>query len=268
MGPGAALALLVHAGLIGALALGVNWRMKAPETVSAELWAALPQMAAPKAETPPPSPAPLPTPAPAPAPAAAPPPAQAAPTEAQIAIERAEQRRLERDKKAEAAQLKAQAEADAAKAARDEKLAQKKLEQRARERAAAEAQAEQARLDKAREAQMQRMMAGLPSGTGSPGSRGSAAHDAAPSAAYAGRLIQVIRGAIVYTADPSSNPAAEVELRATASGTIISRSIVKSSGVKSWDDAVLRGIDRLDRLPADSNGQVPTEIRITARPND
>ncbi|MFY9511666.1 MAG: protein TolA, partial [Rubrivivax sp.] len=62
MAPGAALALLVHGALVGALALGVNWRMNAPEAISAELWAAVPQIAAPRAEEPLPAPAPAPPP--------------------------------------------------------------------------------------------------------------------------------------------------------------------------------------------------------------
>jgi len=74
LGLGAALALLAHAGLIGALALGLNWRLPTPDAVvSAELWSAVPQVAAP---APAPSPAPTPAPAatPAPAPAPSPPP--------------------------------------------------------------------------------------------------------------------------------------------------------------------------------------------------
>ena len=47
MGRGAMMALLVHAGLLGALALGVSWRSSEPAGVTAELWAAVPEVAAP-----------------------------------------------------------------------------------------------------------------------------------------------------------------------------------------------------------------------------
>ena len=57
---GAALSVLVHGGLVAALAWGVAWRAPPPVTVSAELWASVPQEAAPPAEQPPP---PAPTPA-------------------------------------------------------------------------------------------------------------------------------------------------------------------------------------------------------------
>src|SRR5512138_3161649 len=89
---GTAMALLVHIGLLIALAFGVSWRSQTPAGVSAELWAAVPQIAAPQAVPPKPVPAPTPTPAPAPAPAPPPPapkaeepPPKPVPNEAEIA---------------------------------------------------------------------------------------------------------------------------------------------------------------------------------------
>ena len=46
MGRGALLALLVHGVLVVALAFGVSWRSSEPEGLVAELWAAVPQIAA------------------------------------------------------------------------------------------------------------------------------------------------------------------------------------------------------------------------------
>ena len=67
-----ALAVLVHALLIGALTWGVNWKSSADDepAAQAELWAAIPQQAAPREVLPP---APPPPPPPVPEPAAAPP---------------------------------------------------------------------------------------------------------------------------------------------------------------------------------------------------
>src|SRR5574344_2087405 len=64
-----ALAVLVHALLIGALTWGVNWKSSADDepAAQAELWAAIPQQAAPR-EVLPPAPPPPPPPAPQPAP--------------------------------------------------------------------------------------------------------------------------------------------------------------------------------------------------------
>ena len=53
------LAVLVHAVLIGALTWGVNWKNTADQpAVEAELWAAIPQQAAPREVLPPPPPPP------------------------------------------------------------------------------------------------------------------------------------------------------------------------------------------------------------------
>src|SRR6218665_2474597 len=74
MGKPLMLAAAAHLGLVAALALGVNWRASEPEGLQAELWAAVPQVAAPRAPTPPePTPAPPPPPPP-PRPAPPPPP--------------------------------------------------------------------------------------------------------------------------------------------------------------------------------------------------
>lgn len=268
MAPGAALALLVHGLLLGALALGVNWRMTAPEVVSAELWAAVPQVAAPRAEEPPPAPAPAPEPPkPAPAPAPAPPP-QAAPTEAQIAIERAEKRRLQREQQEEQAKAKAKAAADAA--AEKKRLAdEKKREADEKKRELAEQKAEEARTAQAREEQLKRMMGALPtSPQGTPGSTGSASRDAAPSQAYVGLLVRKIRSNWVYTGALNGNPAAEVEVVAAAGGSIIARRLVKSSGNPDYDESVLRAIDRTRTLPRDTDGRVPPSLIITFRPKE
>ncbi len=91
------LAVLAHAVLIGALTWGVNWKSSADQpAVEAELWAAVPQQAAPRAvEPPPPPPQPVVrTPPPAPPPRAVEPPDT---RDADIAIER-EKKRLEQEK--------------------------------------------------------------------------------------------------------------------------------------------------------------------------
>ncbi|MDE2453269.1 MAG: cell envelope integrity protein TolA, partial [Burkholderiales bacterium] len=63
--PGALLSLLVHAGLVAALVFSVGWHLREPEAISAELWSAVPQVAAPPAVAPP---APRPPPRPEPRP--------------------------------------------------------------------------------------------------------------------------------------------------------------------------------------------------------
>ena len=103
-------------------------------------------------------------------------------------------------------------------------------------------------------------------GTSAASAAGSAARDAAPSASYAGKLIARIKPNILLTDTVSGNPAADVEVRASATGTILSRRLVKSSGNKDWDDAVLRAIDRTGELPRDTEGRVPPVLVITFTP--
>lgn len=263
LGAGAALALVVHAALIGALTLGVDWRTHAPEPVAAELWAAVPTAAAPPAPEPAPAP---PAPAPSPAPAPAPPPAAAAPTPApDIAIERDRER--ERQRRAEAEQ-KAAADRKAAATRAEEDRRQR--EAQAAAKAAAEEKAAEERLARQREENLRRMLgqAGAVAGSGGVTSTGTAAQAAAPSAGYQGRVKAAILPNIVYTGKAPARAMAEVEVTLAPGGTVISRRLVKRSGHPDWDEAVLRAIDRTPSLPRDTDGRVPPVLLISFRPNE
>ena len=243
-GPAAVLAGVSHVALIAALALGVQWRSQPAQVVAAELWAAVPQVAAPAPE---PQPEPPVKVRPAPEPKPAPAPVKAAEPDPQIAIER---RKLEREK---ARLVQQQAE-----------QAKREQQQRdERERAAADA-IKEAKAAKQREENLKRMLGQAGSGAQS----GTAAVDAAPSRAYAARLVALIKPNIVFTDSVSANPMAEVEVRVSPSGQIIARRIQKSSGIKEWDEAVLRAIDRTGTLPRDVDGRVPPLLIIGFRPND
>ncbi len=278
--PGLLLSVLAHGALLAALAYGVSWRSPAPETISAELWAAVPQNAAPPAaEPPPPAPAPTPAPPPRPEPVAkvAPPPPVPDP---QIAIEKVRKEKLEKaraEREEQARQDKLAREklerdrAEREKQERERQRVAKEKEAAAQRQQAAEKAAEDARQAKIREDNLRRMMGQLgnsASASAAQGTRGTAAVTAAPSASYGGRLIGAIKPNIVFTEEVAGNPAAVVEVRATASGTIVGRTLVKPSGVKEWDEAVLRAIDRTGKLPPDTDGRVPATLSITFRPRD
>jgi len=249
LAPGALLSLLVHVGLIAALTVAVDWRMKAPEAVSAELWSSLPQIAAPRAEEPAPAPA-APTPAPPPVVVKQ----QAPPAAPDIAIERAAEKRKKelQTKKDEAAKEKAAAEAERAERAK-------------REAVQAKTKAEDTRLAKAREEQMKRMLGSL---QGSGTAAGTAARDAGPSQAYVDKLRALLRNSVTFPDNGGPNPTVEVRVRATAAGTIIAHTIVKKSGNDEFDEAVQRGLDRLGTLPRDSDGRVPQDILVVHRLRD
>lgn len=104
-----------------------------------------------------------------------------------------------------------------------------------------------------------------PTGTGG---SGAAARDAGPSQAYAARLTAAVRPNIVFTGQLPGNPEAEVDVRVTPGGSILSRRLVRSSGHPEWDEAVLRAIDRTAVLPRDTDGRVPPRLTLVFRPRD
>ncbi|HEX6017186.1 MAG TPA: cell envelope integrity protein TolA [Burkholderiaceae bacterium] len=274
MGKGTAMALLVHVGLLIALAFGVSWRSQTPAGVSAELWSAVPQIAAPPAAPPQPKPAPTP---PAPKPEAAPPKPTQQQIEAQIAIEKEkaerkqrEQQELERKEQQRKEQQRKEQERQEQERREQERIerekAQKLAAQKQRELEAKRQKEEEVRQAKQREENLKRIQS--QAGTGSPDATGTAVRESGPSASYAGRIIARVKPNIVLTDEVPGNPVARVEVRCAPDGTIIGRRLVKSSGNKEWDDAVLRAIDRTEVLPRDIDGRVPSSIEIDFRPRE
>jgi colicin import membrane protein len=295
------LALLVHVLLIAALTWGVNWK-RSDQTVSfeAELWSSVPQEAAPKlvetAPTPPP-PAPLPpTPLPPPRPAPAPPEVKVAPPlpDVDIALEQEKKRKLlQQQKEAEAqkvlkaekaaeklkAELQAKKEKEKEKAQQaKEELAKRKVAEEAKKEAAIEAKKQEAKdqekqklaaaaAERLRQDALKRMM-GLAGATGSADAKGSAQKSSGPSASYDGKVRAAVKPNVVFTDDIAGNPKAEIEVRTTLDGTIISQRLVKSSGNKAWDDAAIKGVIRTGTLPRDVDGRVPTPMTLIMSPKD
>jgi colicin import membrane protein len=212
------------------------------------------------------------------------PPAPPAP-DPQIAIEKAKTEKARRDAKAaalaeaekqalqakaEAARKAQQAKADAERERKDKQQLEAAAQHEREAQALKAQQAEDTRLAKLREDNLRRMRAqiGAPDATGGPGASGQAARDSAPSASYAGKVAKRIRDNIILTAEVPGNPVALVELRTGPSGTIIARRLLKSSGNRDWDEAVLRGVERTDSLPRDTDGRVPPTLELSLRPKE
>lgn len=267
MGRGAALAVLAHTLLIVALAFGVSWRSQEPAGVSAELWAATPQIAAPAAVEPTPKPAPKPEPPPPPPKAAEPPP-KPAPNEAQIAIEKEKAERARQEAERKELERKEQERKERERLERLEReKAEKLAAQKEREKELKRQKEEEQQLAKLREENLKRVL-GEAGGTGAPSSTGTAAREAGPSASYAGRIKARIKPNIIVTDDIPGNPTATVDVRVGPDGTIISHRLLKSSGVGAWDEAVLRAIDKTGQLPRDVDGRVPPAMVIEFRPRE
>lgn len=273
------LALLVHLLLLGALTWGVNWKHSNPDiSFDAELWSSVPQEAAPKpVETAPPPPPPPSRPEPQ---VKAPPPPPA--PDVDIALEREKKRKLELKKKeAELAEAKKEQERLKelqAKKEKEQKAKEELAKRKAEELKKAEAkkqdskeQEKQKLADAAAEKQRQeniRRIAGLAGATGSADAKGSAQKASGPSASYGGKVRAKVKPNIVFTEDIAGNPTAEVEVRTTPDGTILQPRLLKSSGNKAWDEAVIKAIIRTETMPKDVDGRVPTPMILEFRPKD
>ena len=252
-----------------------------------------PEPPKPEPEPEPPKPAPEPPPPPPPPPPKV---APAGPTEAEIALEKAKKKKAAEEalalKKAKekAAKEKAEREQAAKEKAAKEKAAQEKArkEQLAQEEAAKakaakeKAEREQAEREKAAEEARQRaaaeqalkerfrreQMARLSNLAGKAEDTGTAQKASGPSATYAGKVVAAVRPNIIFPGTVAGNPSAEVEVTTLPTGEILGRKLVRSSGDPDWDTAVLRAIDRTQRLPRDVDGRVPSPMIIAFRPKD
>ena len=258
------MALLVHAALIAALTWGVNWkRSDRSVAFEAELWSNMPQEAAAKlVETPQPQPQPQPRPQPRPPPA---PKVQEAPAPAptrnvDIALEQEKKRKLLAQQVQTEKELKLKQEQAKLKAAQETQQAvlKKQLQQNQANAAAQEAQRQQ---------NIARAM-GLAGATGGETAKGTAQKSSGPSASYGGKVRAKVKPNIVFTEDITGNPSAEVEVRTALDGTITSQRLVKSSGNKAWDDAVVKAIVKTETMPRDADGRVPSPMILEFRPKD
>ena len=293
-------ALFMHLLLLAALTLGVQWKTQ-PNTLSAsaELWSAVPLEAAPAANEPeptPPQPVPPPEPVKAVEPKPEPKPIPPAPPKvdaaaereaADIALKKEKEKKLQEKKEADLEKKKKlekdkleKAKLDKEKLKEKEKEKAKELEKKKKEEAlkkevaaakakedAKKAAAEEKRTEALRNENLKRMQ-GLAGASGEENSKGTALKASGPSASYAGRIRARIKPNITFTEDVAGNPKAEVEVRTSPDGTIISRKLMSSSGNKAWDEAVLKAIDKTATLPRDDDGRVPPVLEISFRPKD
>ena len=271
-------ALFMHFLLLAALTWGVQWKTEPNNlSASAELWSAMPVEAAPAANEPEPSP---PEPVKKAEPQIEPKPTPPAPSKVSAAAEReaadiALKKEKEKEKKL---QEKKEAELEKKKKLEKEKREKEKLEkEKEKEKAkeiekkkkedAKKAVAEEKRNDALRNENLKRMQ-GMAGASGEENSKGTALKASGPSASYAGRIRARIKPNITFTEDVAGNPKAEVEVRTSPDGTIISRKLLSSSGNKAWDEAVLKAIDKTASLPRDEDGRVPPVLEISFRPKD
>lgn len=281
-------ALFMHLLLLAALTWGIQWKTESNTlSASAELWSALPAEAAPAAVEPEPTPPepvkppesvqkvePKPEPKPVPAPTKVN--AAAEREAADIALKKEkEKKKLEEKKAADLEKKKLEKEKLDKEKEKAKALEKKKKEEALKkEEAAAKAKeeakkaaAEEKRAAALRSENLKRMQ-GMAGATGDENAKGNALKASGPSASYAGRIRARIKPNITFMDDVTGNPKAEVEVKTSPDGTILSRKLLSSSGNKAWDEAVLKAIDKTAVLPRDEDGRVPPVLEISFRPKD
>jgi colicin import membrane protein len=281
------LAVLAHLFLLGALTWGVNWkRQTVTTTAEAELWASVPQQAAPKAvEPPPPPPAPPETIAPKVKPPTPVVEDKPPPREADIALERekqkkkqlekelAEEKEAEKQEKESEEKLKKAADKKAQEAAQKKATddAKKEAQRKAAEAsklAAAEAARDEQQSAQQREANLKRM-AGIAGASGDPSATGNAQQSSGQSSGYGARIKARVKPNLVFTSTVSGNPRVTLEVKMAPDGTILGRPrVVKSSGNREWDEAVVRAFEKTETLPRDADGRVHSPLEVGWSVND
>jgi len=98
--------------------------------------------------------------------------------------------------------------------------------------------------------------------------KGVAQKSSGPSASYGGKVRAKVQPNIVFTEDIAGNPTAEVEVRTALDGSIIGQRLIKPSGHKAWDEAVIKAIIRTETVPRDVDGRVPSSMILEFRPRD
>jgi colicin import membrane protein len=259
----AILAIAVHVGFVLFLVFSVSWQSRKPELVTVDLYAPEKveppkvQPEAPKVEPEPPKPppeAPKPEPPkpppepPKPEPPKPPPepPKPPEPSKAEIALKE----KQERLKKEQADRDRREAEKREA----EKKAQQEKRLAEQRERQQREALALQASAERERERQ-QKALADQ--------ARAKADAD------YIRRIQAKVRGNVTLPPDLNGNPEAIFDLVQLPTGEIIDVQLVKSSGVRAYDEAVQRAILKSSPLPRpDSPDMFRRTLTLKFRPLD
>jgi colicin import membrane protein len=233
--------MVAHLLLIAMFTIGINWRTSAPGGVEVELWDSTPVTQ--RTETPPPAPI--------------------KEEAADIAvkkkpIEKEVVKEVPKPAKVTPPKEKAKEPEKPKKAEEAKALTPAQIK--------ANAAAEKARAD-----QLARLRAAAGAEGGSGGQVGSSVGGGgnAPPA-YADKVRRKIKPLIVFNPESlTGNPAVIVLVDLAPDGAILKRSVLTSSGVQGWDQAVLQALDRAETFPKDDNGVIPMrQMKLTFKPKD
>jgi colicin import membrane protein len=265
--PALLLAILVNVVFIGVLFFSIRWQNRQAAPVTAELYAPAAKVAV--AEPPPPPPSPTREPEPPPPvakPEPAPPPPKAVP-KPEPKVEQPDPRAADIARKAKAEEeRKAKEAAEHERKEREKKEAEKREadkkkqdEQKARERQAREATELKAQAERERAASdAQQKVA-----------QAEAAARSRAEADYIRRIQAKVKGNVTLPPDMSGNPEAIFEVVQLPTGEIIDAVLRKSSGVRAYDDAVQRAIQKSSPLPRPDRPELfQRSLTLKFRPQD
>jgi colicin import membrane protein len=238
--------MVAHLLLIAMFTIGINWRTSAPGGVEVELWDSTPVVE--RTETPPP-----------------------APMKEEVADIAVKKKPVEKEppKKEVVKEVPKPAKVTPPKEKVKEPEKPKKAEE-AKALTPAQIKANAA-AEKARADQLARLRAAAGAEGGSSGQVGNnvgGGGNAPP--AYADKVRRKIKPLIVFNPESTTgNPAVVVLVDLAPDGAILKRSVLSSSGVQSWDQAILQALDRAETFPKDDNGVIPMrQMKLTFKPKD
>lgn len=259
------LALLVHGLFFGALMFGVSWKNPPMLPVQADLWATLPEPPAPLPEPPRPEPLP-PPPRPEPVPVAPPPPpVEAKPSQADIALEKAEKKKQEALRRQE---LKRQEEEKRLEAERKEAAKQAELQRQAQELRQEQERAEKEKRDLARRQMEEEMARQMREELDAESAQLRAFQERAKAGRQA-RLINdfklriqaKIQNYVHVPQKMAGNPEAVFQVKLLPNGEVLRVTLVRSSGQPIYDAEVERAILKASPLPLPSDKEAAGVFR-------
>lgn len=264
--PALLLAILVNVVFIGVLFFSVRWQNRQAAPVTAELYAPAARVAVAEPQPPPPSPTrepepppPVAKPEPAPPPKAVPKPEPKTEQPDPRAVDIARKAKAEEERKAKEAAEHERKERERKEAEKREADKKKQDEQKARERQAREATELKAQAERERAARDAQQKA----------TEAEAAARSRAEADYIRRIQAKVKGNVTLPPDMSGNPEAIFEVVQLPTGEIIDAVLRKSSGVRAYDDAVQRAIQKSSPLPRPDRPELfQRSLTLKFRPQD
>ncbi len=244
-GKAIALAVLMHLLLAAFLFFGIRWQSSPPAVIQAELWSAMPQVAAPRPRPVPPPPK---VEAPKPEPKVVEEPPKVKPDIVEKAPVKVEPRKKKEPVKVEAPKPQPRPEPTPPKVETRQKPEPAKPAKPAVD-APPRAPSDLSSLLASAHSEG----AGKDRQTSGPRGRDG----------YIARLVTAIRSQMRYPANSPGNPAATLRIEQLPNGEVVNVTIVNSSGVPAFDAAVERAIRAASPLPRDEQGKVDRVLDLT-----